>query len=250
MSEHDPQPMDAKDAFAELGRIDLSHVDLEQALGKVAQLAKRVIPGASEVSVTLITDKVAGTPTATGPLALEMDDVQYSADHGPCLHAADEQSTIAVTVASDGLWPAFTSRAKEIGVRSSVSVGLPVGPAVVGALNIYSTEMEEFDDEARELAETFAGYAAVALANAHLYASTAKVAQQLDTAMATRAVIEQAKGMIMLTHKVSADEAFDILSTASQRQNRKLRAMAQMIVDGELAVPDPQDTTTRGPERH
>lgn len=250
-----PEPDDdklisARAALTELRRADLAHVDVEQALAKVATLARRVIPGASEVSVTLITNEVPGTPTATSPLALAMDLVQYRAEHGPCLTAADEQSTVAVCIATDKMWPAFTELAKEVGVRSSLSVGLPVGPAVLGALNVYSTASDAFGDDARELAETFAGYTAVALANAHLYASTAQVARQLDAAMATRAVIEQAKGMIMLARKVSADEAFEILSTASQRQNRKLRAMAQMIVDGELPVPNPQDLTTRGPDRH
>jgi len=73
-------------------------------------------------------------------------------------------------MAGETRWPTFTARAVHRGVRSSLSVGLPVHDGVVGALNIYSASADAFADDEIELATTFAGYAAGALANAHLYA--------------------------------------------------------------------------------
>ncbi len=65
----------------------------------------------------------------------------------------------------------------------------------------------------------------------HLYESTAKLAQQLDLAMQSRAVIEQAKGILMGQRLCTADEAFTLLVDLSQRSNRKLRDVAQALVD-------------------
>jgi AmiR/NasT family two-component response regulator len=82
-----------------------------------------------------------------------------------------------------------------------------------------------------ELAETFATYAAVAVANAALYTSTAALASQMQQAVKSRAVIDQAKGILMAQHRYSGDEAFAGLVRLSQQRNIKLRDVAQSIVD-------------------
>ncbi len=104
--------------------------------------------------------------------------------------------------------------------------------ALKGALNLYAIEADAFDDEARELAAAFASYAAVAVHNMHLYESTRELAEHLDIAMRSRAVIEQAKGILMSQRRCNATQAFNLLAAASQRSNRRLRDIAQAIVDG------------------
>ena len=81
-----------------------------------------------------------------------------------------------------------------------------------------------------ELAETFAGYAGVALANAALYHSTLTYAEDMTAAMRSRAVIEQAKGIVMAQQHCSSEEAFATLTRVSQNQNKKLRDLAEQIV--------------------
>lgn len=117
------------------------------------------------------------------------------------------------------------------GLASSLSIGLPIQEAVVGALNVYAHTPEAFDDEAVTVLETFAAYAAVALSNAQLYDSTANLARQMREAMANRAVIEQAKGIVMAERRCGPAEAFAILSKVSQDSNRKVRDVAQALVD-------------------
>jgi hypothetical protein len=101
----------------------------------------------------------------------------------------------------------------------------------MAALNIYSTDEGAFDHDVVDLAKTFSAYAGVALANMHLYAAQARVAEQLQAAMASRAVIEQAKGMVMGERRCDADTAFDVLVKLSQDSNHKLRDVAQALVD-------------------
>jgi transcriptional regulator with GAF, ATPase, and Fis domain len=134
-------------------------------------------------------------------------------------------------------WPQWSRRAYEAGAHSSLAIGLPLQEGVSGALNIYGAHAHAFDPEAIALAQTFARYAAVALGNAHLYDSTATLAEHMRTAMTSRAVIEQAKGIIMGQQRCDADQAFAILTKVSQDSNRKLRDVAAALVARAQQVP-------------
>ena len=230
--EDDAQPHDPMAAVAELSRIKLSETDLNQVLSRVAELAQRAIPGAAEVSVTLVRGGAAETAAYTGEVALALDEKQYDTGYGPCLDAAREKTVFLVRdMAAEQRWPRWTANAVAQGVTGSLSVGMPVEDAVTGALNIYAVEAGALDEDDIELARTFAGYAAVALANANLYSTTAKLAAQMAEAMESRAVIEQAKGILIAQNRVTADEAFDILIRASQTSNRKIRDIAEALVN-------------------
>jgi GAF domain-containing protein len=225
------RPLDPGDAFAELGRIKLGETDVKGVLDRVSQLAKRTIPGAGEVSVTLITDKDAHTAAYTGELALQLDEWQYGRGYGPCIDASASFTTLSLPdMTAERRWPDWASQALEAGVHSSLSIGLPIHEEVAGALNVYATKPEAFDDDAIVLGQTFAGYAAVAIANAHLYDAQALLAQHMQAAMQSRAIIEQAKGIIMGSRRCTADQAFAILNRISQDTNRKLRDVAAALV--------------------
>lgn len=227
----DLHPLDPTEAFAELGRIKLNETDLDGVLRTVAGLAKRTISGVDEASVTLVHGTGAHTAAYTGDLALTLDERQYQEGRGPCLDAAISGATVSVSdLTREERWPGYTPRAIEAGVRSSLSVGLPVHEHVTGALNLYATKPDAFDDDAVTLAQTFSGYAAVALANAHLYDATATLAQHLQAAMENRAVIEQAKGIIMAERHCTPEQAFAVLSQLSQDTNRKVREIAAALV--------------------
>jgi transcriptional regulator with GAF, ATPase, and Fis domain len=223
--------LEPDEAFARLARIKLSETDLDGVLGTIAELAKRTVPGAAEVSVTLVQGRKARTAAYTGDLALRLDKTQYELDEGPCLDAAATAGSMVLSrIVAEDRWPRWTPRARERGAASSMSIGLPVQETVTGALNIYATEADAFDATAVVLAQSFAGYAAVALANAHLYTTTTTLAEQMRAAMEHRAVIEQAKGIIMGERRCTSGEAFRILSEISQDTNRKLRDVAAALV--------------------
>ena len=228
MAQH---PTDPAAAFAEFGRIKLGETDLHGVLTRVAELAQRTLPGADEVSITLVRDGRPYTAAYTGEIALQLDERQYERDAGPCLQAASEKVTVSVPdTASDTRWDGWAPKAAAAGVGSVLSVGLPILESVTGAVNIYGLRPRAFDDDTVQLAQRFAGYATVALANAHLHDSTTNLAQHMQAAMESRAVIEQAKGIIMGERRCSADEAFAVLTKISQDSNRKLRDVAAALV--------------------
>jgi GAF domain-containing protein len=225
-------PPDANEAFVRLGKIVLGDQPLPEILERVVHLAKQVVPAPVDASITLVAGDQPSTVGFTDDTALALDERQYDDEAGPCLEAAKSGTRISIPdMASETRWPQFARDATGRGVRSSLSIPLPVQRDVTGALNFYATEPAAFSDQSIDLAETFAAHAAVAVANAHLYETTAALAEQMQQAMATRAVIEQAKGIIMRDRKCNAEEAFDALVRLSQETHLKLRDIAQRLVD-------------------
>jgi GAF domain-containing protein len=117
-------------------------------------------------------------------------------------------------------------------------VALPLQEAVVGALNIYASQPAVFDQDTIEIARTFAGYAAVA--NVRLYQSTATLAEDMRRAMETRAVIEQAKGILVAQQHCTPEQAFELLTRLSQATHRKLRDCAADLVTSTASPAQPK----------
>jgi GAF domain-containing protein len=232
-----PMPsLQPNDAFAELARLTLSEQSLDTVMDTIAGLTKQTIPGASEVSVTLLERNAAKTVASTGRLATDLDERQYDRGYGPCLDCVVGGEPVVINdLAADHRWQDWGTEAARRGAGSSMSIPVPVQREVSAALNIYSSDPNAFDADSIELGKTFSAYAGVALANMHLYQAQERVVEQLQTAMESRAAIEQAKGILMGQRRCGPQEAFDILVKLSQDTNRKLRDVAQALVD-EAAV--------------
>jgi len=228
----DDDRRDAMHAFAELALITVNADPAEKTLRRVAELAKRTLGEVEDVSLTVIHDRKPDSVVFTGPLAVDLDERQYDLGFGPCLDAAKTGQTLVVdTSADDSPYAEFARIAARAGVRSVVSVGLPLNQRSIGGLNIYRTTATAFDPMFLQHAEVFASYAAVAVNNVTRYADVAADAVNMRAAMESRAVIEQAKGIIMARDYCTPDEAFDILRRTSQQQNVKLRDLARTLVD-------------------
>jgi len=222
---------DSAAAFAELSTLAVSARPLAEVLQRTTELTRAVMGPSVEVSVTLIDGDAATTPAATCEWTLTLDETQYAYGHGPCLDAARAgHLALIADVAGDGRWPAFAEAAVRAGVISMASVPLPVQRHVVGALNLYARQSGIFDADRMQLAEQFASYAGVAIGHTALYLTSARLAAQMHEAMASRAVIEQAKGILMAVHHCDEDAAFARLVRASQRDHQKLREVARDIV--------------------
>lgn len=219
-------------AFAELGRIVFGEQPLSDVLQRTAHLATDVLPLPVESSVTLIAGDDPTTAASSSELSREIDESQYAAGEGPCLACAEAGQRVWIRdIGAEQRWRHYALVAQRHGVRSSLAVPLPVQRQVVGSLNLYATTDDGFDDTSVALAERFAAYAAVAIANTTLYMSSAQLARQLEEALASRAVIEQAKGVLMCRHSCDADDAFQMLVRRSQTTHLKLRDVARAVVD-------------------
>jgi GAF domain-containing protein len=221
------------EGIAELSRVLVNEEALDDTLHRVADLACRNIGGADLAGVTLLRDGKPTTAVFTDPASPEMDSAQYDTGVGPCLDAWRHQQVFRIdSTADDGQWPAFSQAAADHGIQSTISLPLAVRGNGIGALNLYSKQAAAFSDEDEQVGSLFADQASVALTNAQLYDSAYRLTQQLQEALTSRAVIDQAKGILMGQRGVGVDEAFTLLRTTSQRENRKLRDIAQQLVDG------------------
>lgn len=226
MSVHPDIPVGA---LAALARHVVGHAALDDVLRHVCQVTLDVV-GGDDASVTLVTDGAPRTLGAIGELSVAADEEQYRAGGGPRLDAAQANQLVAVKdLADDERWPAAAGMARA-GARSSLSLPLPVQGETIGALNLYGREPKAFDDRAESLGREFAAYAAVAVANAVSFSTAAEAARNLRAAMEHRAVIEQAKGILIASTGLDEDAVFNLLVQQSQHENRKLREIAAEIV--------------------
>jgi GAF domain-containing protein len=224
--------LDLPTAIMQMSSVVLGETtSIDAVLQRTTEVAKATIPGVYEVSVTMANGKPK-TVASSGDFAVEVDERQYDADTGPCLQALRQGETVLVdNLVAETRWPEYTPGAIELGVGSSLSVPLQTAGTTIGAFNAYSLEPHAFDADAQDTAEKLAAYAAVAVNNASLYFTASSRADQMAEAMRSRAVIEQAKGMLMSARHCDADQAFEILVGLSSTSHRKLRDVAQAVVE-------------------
>jgi GAF domain-containing protein len=229
----------AREALEQLGRLSLREQSVDALLQRVVDLSKSVLPGDPETSILVMVKNRPTTAVSTGDLAVKLDETQYAEGHGPCMHAARTGEITEITdTRTEQRWPDYARQAAEYGNLSSLSIPLGIDEDMVGALNIYARRVDAFDPASRSAATEFGPFAAVALGNIHAYSSARELAGNLQAALESRAVIDQAKGILMERHKLTAEQAFEVLAQASMRGNIKLRAIAEQLVHtGALEVP-------------
>jgi GAF domain-containing protein len=215
-----------------LSQVVLAGRRLEDVLTEVTRIAAQGIPGAESTSITLIRGERGFTAAHSGEMALAADELQYERGYGPCLDAGRGNVVLRVDdMRTEERWPDYSARVVDTGVRSSLSIPLPYQGSSIGALNTYSTVPDAFaNPESLDAGLQVAEAIAVAVVNADAHARLTEQARNMRVAMDSRAVIEQAKGVLMAQRHVDAEQAFDILREASQRYNRKLRDIAAGIV--------------------
>lgn len=224
-------PVPPYEAFDELAQRVVSDHSLDSVMTAIAEVGKKLLPAVAEASVTFLRGDDPQTIASTGRLAVDMDERQYVDGRGPCLQASTEGVVVLVRDAvREERWPHFAAAARQRGVCSSLSLPVKLPAPVKAGLNLYSTGPDAFRPQDEELARTLTAYASVALDNVYLFEAQQRVAEHLERALASRGVIDQAKGIVMAQRRCSADEAFSHLVAVSQRSNRKLRDVAEELV--------------------
>jgi hypothetical protein len=225
-------------AFDELGRLSFAEHSLDSVLSTVTTLASRVLPGEPVISVTIIADGRPSTVAFSGQLALDLDREQYRLRAGPCVSAASTgEPAELVDTRQAAEWLEFARFAADRGCGSVLSFPLPVRERVSGALNVYAWQFTVHDPRTRDLVARFADYAVVPVSNMYLYESAVERAEHLAAALDSRAVIDQAKGVLMERFKLTPDQAFQALTRVSMESNTKVREVAERFVaTGELPL--------------
>lgn len=213
--------------------------DLEAVLREVAKFAGEAIPGVdgSGVGVTLI--KPVGATmgvqawAATTALVHEIDVMQYDVlKEGPCISCMQtRRAVVSGSLGGDDRWRRFGTRVARLGVASALALPLLIDGQVVGSINVYARDKDVFGEHAVRLGSAFAQAAAVSVYNTQLLVAAQQRAENLERALTSRQVIDQAIGILRSRTGGTAEDAFNRMKKISQSENTKLALVAERIVE-------------------
>jgi transcriptional regulator with GAF, ATPase, and Fis domain len=160
--------------------------------------------------------------------------LQMQTDEGPCPECFHTGRPIAVAdlSATANRWPRFTAEARAIGFASVHALPMRLRTDVIGALNLFATQPGTLDDDTVRLGQALADVATIGLLQARAIRYRETLAEQLQAALNSRVVIEQAKGVIAERRQLDMDESFILLRRTARNRNRGLSELARSIVDG------------------
>lgn len=228
-------PIDETIGARELTELLLATPSFEDYAQHIVTLAAdRIVPGTASCGLTMMAGNRPTTVAASSDLAVRVDEIQYGTGEGPCLQSlATGELVVVEDLEHEDRWDGYREHALEQGVWASLSVPIKGrDDAARGALNLYFSVPMRFDRGQVRDGLHFADQASGALELATRLAEHATTAAQLQEAMTSRSVIDQAIGIVMAQNRCSAEDAFDVLRKASQNRNVKLRVIATDVVRG------------------
>jgi GAF domain-containing protein len=242
------ESIDIATGVTELHDVLLSTQSIEDFVQELAVQAAQLIADSLSCGITLRRGSQNETVACSDELAGRVNGLQYKLGEGPCLTAlADGVPVHSEDLAADARWPRFAPEAAAAGIRSALSLPLIAQDQVIGALNLYARGDAAFGPVETQTAEKFAENAAGALALGQRLVSYAALTDQLRESLGSRAVIDQAVGVIMGQEHWTQRQAFEALRTASQNRNVKLRALAgEVVVSASGEAPEPPPFATAG----
>lgn len=221
---------DTSDALEELWSALTGEEPVETALERLVEVTLHIVH-ADAVSITVNPDRGPKTVAATHEWAVTIDKNQYALDDGPCLEAARQRETLLVSrPEAFAKWPTFAADSAAYGVRAYLSAPLILSDELIGALNVYGMDEHSFGRLDEALVRLLTTAASAVISNARRYLRMRDIADNLRTAMDSRAEIEQAKGVLMAVHGITSEEAFQKLVTESQHSNTKVVTVARNLL--------------------
>jgi len=234
---HDADEEDLQAGLSGLAAIVVDALTVDESLTQIAEFAAHAIPGADGAGVTVAHPSAAPLRiqswAVTAEFVRKIDTLQYELHgEGPCITSMrTARPCVSGSISDDTRWPRFGGAVVRLGVNSALSLPLVLREQVIGVINAYAYALDAFAEHAVAMGTKFAGPAAVAVHNARLLTAAQQRAEQLQQALGTRSVIDQAVGIIRARSGVSAEEAFARLIKISQDDNVKLHVVAERLVE-------------------
>lgn len=225
-------------AFANLAELIYAKADYDDVHRAIVDSALQLVPGCDHGSLMLGKQGRFRTVAASDDVAVQVDQIEREVGDGPCVDAIeDEGFQLDEDIAARSQWPALAERIlAETPVRGMVGHRIVVHDGKVGALNLFSDTPGALTTESANQGTVLASFASVALTAV----ANHERAETLQRGLHSNREIGKAVGLLMTAHKVSSDEAFELLRKASTDMNIKLSRVAREVVDHHDSRPRPE----------
>lgn len=233
------------DVFVELADTLVDDFDVMDFLHVLAERSVLLL-GVSAAGILLTDERgtlqvVAASSERTRLLEL----FQLQSDQGPCVDCFRSGRPVSVAdLPAAGRWPRFTVAATEVGFAAVHAVPMRLRTETIGALNFFSVQPGPVDADKLRLGQALADIATIGLLQQRAIHHRDALTEQLQTALNTRILIEQAKGILGERLRTSVDDAFTLLRGTARARNLRLSQLAQAVIDGTEQLPP-----TLGPSR-
>lgn len=224
-------PEEAVERLARVTKLLKTQRSLPARLETVVEIVRRTVPNCDSAGIMLMVEGRPTTAAVSDRLAVEIDLVQYRSGQGPCLAAIEDSHVVSIDVLDgDSRFTHFAPGALDLDLESVLSLPLPVGNSVVGALNLYSRTPNGFDSRSEEVALPLAAYAAEMIATSPLYAYSLDMVEGLTESRESQAIVAQAAGIIMAIEARTENEALDQLREVALVSGKSMRAVADSVI--------------------
>lgn len=214
------------ESLAEVARLLRAEDDVDATLTKLVHLAVETLAACEHAGISLIRRRRVSSGPRTDDVPATIDDLQSEVGEGPCLDAMREHETLRTgRLSQEERWPEFSRRAHaETGIESILSLRLFIEEDTMGALNLYSSKVDAFGEDDTAIGSAFAAHGAIAMANA-------RDEENLQGALDSRVIIEQAKGKLSAARGISMEAAFELLRDQARGNSVTIHSVAQAVVD-------------------
>jgi GAF domain-containing protein len=211
--------------------------DLESALTELTESVCAVL-GLSGSGVTIAEQGRLRFVTAVSQASGELERTQDEHQAGPCRDAYDTGEVVRVrdVRTESGRWPEFSATATRLAVAGVAGIPMRLAEVTIGALNLYSAQARQWSDQDIAVARVLADVATSYVVNASKLRQQEQLSEQLQQALESRAVIEQAKGITASKNSVTIDAAYQLIRGHARSNNASLRTVAEAIVSVGLQV--------------
>jgi GAF domain-containing protein len=177
---------------------------------------------------------------ASSEAARVLELFQLQSDQGPCLDCfRSGQPVTCVDLSADPRWPQFAQQAEQAGFSAVQALPMRLRDQVIGALNLFRGVVGDFDPEVVHVGQALADVATISLLHDRSMRRTDTLNEQLQTALNSRVVIEQAKGKLAERLGIDVNQAFTLLRDQARNRNQRLSDLARAFVDGTQAIGAP-----------
>jgi hypothetical protein len=231
VSEGESRDLSAELAQAAAELLTLASASESRAMHHLVELAARHVPGCSGATAVLWHEDEATVTAASHPDLSELAEVQLAWRRGPIIDALAEGTQISCPdTLSEARWAEYTSHALALGVRSSLTL-VHVSGRLALSMTMYATRPNVLDASRAPVGELLIAFCTAVMRNTSRYDAAQRTVRQLSQGADTRAVVDQAKGILMVGLSCSADEALRRMREISQARQIKVTEVARRIVE-------------------